>query len=203
MLQRRYRKLHCLGQAEKSEKKKVTTLSCCPSNPSLPGVTHLHQPDGREEGQAWRQKGGTEAACVPFRACWMYLASSAPRCALDSSSTLGTALSCPPGRLLLLLRPRARVRVRHRLCQGARRQDRHQQAQAPRPRSWPREQRAWTGTKSAGHPRALEEGRTPKVQRRGLSPKARGSGSARQVPALGSRCDLSGCVQAAPRSSLG
>ena len=28
--------------------------------PGSPGVTRLHQPNGREEGQAWRQKGGTE-----------------------------------------------------------------------------------------------------------------------------------------------
>lgn len=94
----------------------------------------------------------------------------------------------PPGRLLLLLRPRARgVRVRHRLRQGARRQDRHQQAQARAAVHGCGEQREGDVNEKVGHPRALEEGRTPKVQRRGLSPKARGSGSARQVPALGSR----------------
>lgn len=38
-----------------------------------------------------------EAASVPFRVCWMYLASSAPRCARGSLSTLCTALSCLRG----------------------------------------------------------------------------------------------------------
>lgn len=37
---------------------------------------------------------GRDGICVPFRACWMYLASSAPRCARDSPSTFCTALSC-------------------------------------------------------------------------------------------------------------
>ena len=85
----------------------------------------------------------------------------------------------PAGRLLRPRRPRARgVRGRRRLRQGARRQDGRQQAQAHAAVHGCGEQREGDVNEEVRHPWPPEEGRTPKVQGRGLSPEARDSGSA-------------------------